>query len=85
MTILLSLTVFLNTVSDTIPVSSDSPIIGNRYQAEIDVYVTLSYFLTYLEVAITTIWMKFEFGTTVKYAGYKRYLWSNELIPAQFC
>ena len=38
-TILLSLTVFLNTVSDTMPVTSDSPILGNQVQEQYDVYV----------------------------------------------
>ena len=40
MTILLSLTVFLNTVSDTMPVTSDSPILGKfKVQEKYEVYV----------------------------------------------
>ena len=39
-TILLSLTVFLDTVSSTMPVTSDSPILGNQVQDKYEVYVT---------------------------------------------
>ena len=64
MTILLSLTVFLNTVSDTMPVTSDSPILGNHENENMENYEVYISPLPYLAVAIATIWISFHESQT---------------------
>ena len=64
---------FLNTVSDTMPVTSDSPILGNHENENMENYEVYISPLPYLAVAVATIWISFRKSNEV----------SNQLIQPE--